>query len=272
MSKICYFPNGDVSPDHAPCNSNAEQSSCCHIQDACLSNGYCFAATDWVPNEIYRGSCTDKSFQDDACPFYCNDVNQKRAIKLAPVRQDGNQLFFCCRFPENQTYCSMATHNSHAPFVLKNADMITNRANGEASWPNKTTIGPGDSPDLGAGNSTAGPSTSPTSSSGGTLVTPTNCSTGGSLASPSSTSRSVQNAAIGFSASLLTLLFLVCLLSFSLVRQANRRTKLLEEENRKLQSRYDEKHQKLRSSDTRASTVEQLDGTPLAELGENSYR
>ena len=74
---ICYYPNGDVSPQDVPCTSNSN-STCCGIGYACLTNQICMD-TSLTPassgsTKYVRGSCTDKSFSSSACPLFCDNA------------------------------------------------------------------------------------------------------------------------------------------------------------------------------------------------------
>ncbi|KAK6355622.1 hypothetical protein TWF718_000017 [Orbilia javanica] len=67
----CYFPDGSRAPNHRACNQEAEtdnnvHSSCCGLDDnvVCLSSNLCINQKGY----IYRGACTDESWDDPACP------------------------------------------------------------------------------------------------------------------------------------------------------------------------------------------------------------
>ncbi|KAF4627821.1 hypothetical protein G7Y89_g10325 [Cudoniella acicularis] len=74
MSQQCYYPDGSVTgadTDHPlmiPCSPSASNSACCHAGDVCYENGLCMSAGWWF---LYRGGCTDKSFQSSSCPSAC---------------------------------------------------------------------------------------------------------------------------------------------------------------------------------------------------------
>ena len=64
----CFWPSGDLASGYTPCADNAaEQSvrSCCGKGEVCLSNGLCFSTAIGV---VYRGACTERAWQSDACP------------------------------------------------------------------------------------------------------------------------------------------------------------------------------------------------------------
>lgn len=62
---LCYFPNGDVSPDDTPCSASG--GACCPKDWDCLSNGMCFSGD----RHHERHSCTDQSWLDERCPWMC---------------------------------------------------------------------------------------------------------------------------------------------------------------------------------------------------------
>lgn len=73
---VCYYPNGDVSPQDVPCTSDGN-STCCGVGYACLSNKICMTTNLTPPSSgsttYVRGSCTDSTFTSSACPLFCVD-------------------------------------------------------------------------------------------------------------------------------------------------------------------------------------------------------
>ncbi|OQO12945.1 hypothetical protein B0A48_02409 [Cryoendolithus antarcticus] len=73
----CYFPNGQIAPLDVPCSTTATQSTCCGAKWACLSENICYALPQTnitAGDPIYsRGSCTDATWQSDACLQHCLD-------------------------------------------------------------------------------------------------------------------------------------------------------------------------------------------------------
>lgn len=67
------FPNEDIAYNYSPCNESAPDSWCCTTMDFCIDNGHCIQETDNYPNQISRGSCTDRSWNSKACQFECVD-------------------------------------------------------------------------------------------------------------------------------------------------------------------------------------------------------
>ena len=79
----CYNLNQRESPfdgkTHVPCNmtavENGGHSTCCPIGDYCLTNGMCKNAKDSESSNWYfRTACTDKTWNDPACPKYCEPI------------------------------------------------------------------------------------------------------------------------------------------------------------------------------------------------------
>lgn len=65
----CWYPDGiTVDTDGFPCNTSATASQCCRTFEACLTGGACY--TQW-DSQMYRRSCTDKTFSDPNCPQEC---------------------------------------------------------------------------------------------------------------------------------------------------------------------------------------------------------
>lgn len=81
---------------HVPCNMTAVEagghSTCCQIGDLCLTNGMCMHKEDVDKRNWYwRTGCTDKSWEDPACPKYC--------AAIEPTRNTG--LIMNCLQPES---------------------------------------------------------------------------------------------------------------------------------------------------------------------------
>ncbi|KAF3031504.1 hypothetical protein E8E12_001251 [Didymella heteroderae] len=69
-------------------------STCCPVGDLCLTNGMCRHKGDKdSKNWFWRTACTDKTWQDPACPRYCEAIE--------PTRNTG--LLFKCL--ESESYC-----------------------------------------------------------------------------------------------------------------------------------------------------------------------
>lgn len=78
----CWAPDGKTKADnetYVPCNKlGIEQdgvfSSCCNLdgdadeRDLCTTTGLCLNG-----NSLFRGYCTDKSWDSDACVKVCTD-------------------------------------------------------------------------------------------------------------------------------------------------------------------------------------------------------
>ncbi|OAL55167.1 hypothetical protein IQ07DRAFT_594910 [Pyrenochaeta sp. DS3sAY3a] len=70
-------------------------SVCCAVGDTCLTNGLC-AKKEWINkrNWYIRDGCTDKTWQDPACPKYCGSIEPDRNTGL--VMQCPGQDSWCC--------------------------------------------------------------------------------------------------------------------------------------------------------------------------------
>ena len=84
MSATCYFASGknaDLSGStYIPCNTTAVaeggHSACCAPDDMCFTNGLCKAGSDDQYNWNWRVGCTDPTFNDPACPSYCQGIGE----------------------------------------------------------------------------------------------------------------------------------------------------------------------------------------------------
>ncbi|GAW22810.1 hypothetical protein ANO14919_123530 [Xylariales sp. No.14919] len=65
----CFYPDGSEATGDSPCNPDAEVSACCgsSSDSTCLSNSLCEDGS----GRVIRGSCSDQSWSDPACPRYC---------------------------------------------------------------------------------------------------------------------------------------------------------------------------------------------------------
>jgi hypothetical protein len=72
---VCYYPNGNVSPQDTPCQDTTAHSTCCGQGYACLSNRICMATGDELQKpgaSLYvRGACTDPTWRSSECPNFC---------------------------------------------------------------------------------------------------------------------------------------------------------------------------------------------------------
>ncbi len=76
VSRTCYWPDESIVSDqegdnYTPCNSTANgvDSACCDKDDVCSSSGYCLGRSGYM----YRGACTDPSWNAEACSQECKD-------------------------------------------------------------------------------------------------------------------------------------------------------------------------------------------------------
>ena len=73
-AQMCYSPDGTAFPSDSPCHSPSivdGASACCNTHDVCLNNGLCLSQAGG--EFIYRGTCTDQSWQSPNCSQYCAD-------------------------------------------------------------------------------------------------------------------------------------------------------------------------------------------------------
>ncbi|KAJ5156045.1 hypothetical protein N7492_008848 [Penicillium capsulatum] len=88
-SQTCYWPSGEkAAEDWLQCPNSKH---CCHETEACLSNGLCFGGKHMT---LYRGACTDQSWNTGDCPKVCFE---KIASKWANLfRCSSNESIFNC--------------------------------------------------------------------------------------------------------------------------------------------------------------------------------
>ena len=80
----CFFLDGTLAADHAPCvpaseRSHGNHSSCCILgqpagndYDFCTTGGLCFAQhSSNSRGFLYQGGCTDSSLADGSCRQHC---------------------------------------------------------------------------------------------------------------------------------------------------------------------------------------------------------
>ena len=178
-AQTCYWPDRSIETSHIPCQAAAsgKASACCPYWDICLDNGLCLPQ---VGNEvIWRGTCTDQSWQSGDCPQYCQDgklfnasmritraflyscslascpsrnhilhkTNQHSYFRLLVHTSYGVTIFpfqgdssFCCG-PGNSSSgaCTYKTQGSFAPFPVHAGRVIFNRTSGSTSPNNSDT-------------------------------------------------------------------------------------------------------------------------------------
>ncbi|QIX00484.1 hypothetical protein AMS68_006001 [Peltaster fructicola] len=219
----CYFPDHTQALNHTSCNAGAQNSWCCHIDDVCLSNGYCQQTSAPWSNRLGRHSCTDKTWSSTACPSYCNDVrpNADIGLYLAFDRPNGA---FCCGVNVNTTtgQCQNATKNSFAPFDLPEGRVIWNRSSGAIIKAGSGTVTIADL-DLPATSNTT--STAVTqSSSAAALASSSNSSTAVSSSSSSSSNSNsnIVPVAVGIAVPLAVLL-IAALIALGFLFNQNRK-------------------------------------------------
>ena len=135
MPKTCYFPDGTITNADTPCSESAQFSPCCQPTNACLSNGLCLGINGTSPNGLTRGSCTDPTFRDPSCPYYCADLNRSGPSAVFLVSYNGSLAdgaYFCCGgLTDNDGLCKEPSFDRREPFRISNGALIVNRITGE---------------------------------------------------------------------------------------------------------------------------------------------
>ncbi|KAI9869303.1 MAG: hypothetical protein M1813_000092 [Trichoglossum hirsutum] len=105
-AQTCYGVGGSIALGATPCNpSSSTHSACCHNVDYCLTNGLCFDSGG--DNLLSRQSCTDQSWNSQACPQYCmGDLGDYAA--LLPCYNtwgDTPHPWYCCGISSDALAC-----------------------------------------------------------------------------------------------------------------------------------------------------------------------
>ncbi|KAL9114727.1 MAG: hypothetical protein Q9227_001405 [Pyrenula ochraceoflavens] len=102
QSQKCYNPDDSLSDsDQIPCaapGSDQTNTHCCQNGATCLSNGLCLVKWD---TSLNTGSCTDASWQADACFQSC--LSPRLASTSTVYKCTDNN--FCCSGGGNTTNC-----------------------------------------------------------------------------------------------------------------------------------------------------------------------
>jgi hypothetical protein len=98
-AETCYLPDGSSLGDGLRvCDPSAPASACCASGDECTTNGFCKAGNDGDNNWLWRGGCTDKTWESDSCPKHCWDSST--SMDSQPIRKCQSLIFyrrFCSR-------------------------------------------------------------------------------------------------------------------------------------------------------------------------------
>ncbi|KAJ5157846.1 uncharacterized protein N7482_008946 [Penicillium canariense] len=95
----CYWPNGGVAGNYVTCPNS---KVCCLKGEACLSNGFCYAARY---NVAYRGACTDTSWPIAECPRACYDTITDQWANLLTCSGTARGNFTCSKAVDGKTAC-----------------------------------------------------------------------------------------------------------------------------------------------------------------------
>ena len=82
-AQTCYYPNGEEAFKDTPCQTTqpGQTSACCASSAICLDNKLCLPQVGYE-EVIWRGSCTDRSWQSGDCPQFCQDGKFMSMISL----------------------------------------------------------------------------------------------------------------------------------------------------------------------------------------------
>ncbi|KAK0799077.1 hypothetical protein LTR87_009318 [Friedmanniomyces endolithicus] len=268
-AQSCYWPaETQANSNWTPCDASKSASHCCHAEDLCLNNGYCFAQAgsgNGFPNRLVRGACTDRSWQSGSCPQYCADVSAGGEQTIALVQDEANGRF-CCGFGTlffDGSNCTTATRGSNAPFNLHPELAILDRSNGATTLSTAAVA-------TAASGVTASTVTSTvvvTASAGSAITAPAS-------ATASTGSTSVVAVGAGIAVPLGILLIAVSAIAVILWRRNKRLTQQMDQKERQYQnqSAYDKKDVQSSYDTQRAALlpVSEVDGTSIVpELAAN---
>lgn len=117
-AETCYLPDGSAIGGVRVCDPSAPASACCAPGDECTTNGLCKAGNDGDNNWLWRGGCTDKSWESDSCPKYCWDSSTSMETHCSALNVFANSLTddyaakvnfkvmacsedsYCCSYPD----------------------------------------------------------------------------------------------------------------------------------------------------------------------------
>ncbi|EPE24130.1 hypothetical protein GLAREA_07980 [Glarea lozoyensis ATCC 20868] len=142
----CYYPNNTLAPSDSECSAGAETSVCCGKGYVCLGNGVCqidpkitgpnarFAGTIW------RGSCTDQTWNSPECPKYCAGSVESEGGNTSSGQQLGK-----CPGVEDTYYCKTAgvdfdCSDSSKVFQIKGEDIAVTTLSLVVPTPSTTTL------------------------------------------------------------------------------------------------------------------------------------
>lgn len=211
--QTCYYPNGAVASDQAPC-SDAEFSACCNTDAICLSNNLCMGIKQ--PFVLGRGACTDPNWTSENCPQQCQSgiylpVPHSRALYLSSVSdqpQSGCSIILLNSTDGVNSYCcnSLVVSPGHAqpvcdfgsPFTLPDATPVQGRGALAAVVSTNSSSSTSDgSPSTASPTSPGSPTSSEASStSSSTAISPA-CNLSNATALVTDRTQSYRNAAIG---------------------------------------------------------------------------
>ncbi|KAJ5176696.1 uncharacterized protein N7482_002573 [Penicillium canariense] len=142
-TRTCYYPDGTEATGSVPCTPK-DTTSCCGVNNICLSNGYCLDVTQ--PFVLARGSCTSQEW-GTGCPGHCRQSPPRHACQLSlnthkfnsgTVNKDKGSAIVNVNFSNGtSTYCcgtpvvqggEMVCRDGLDSFQLANAQILPGRA------------------------------------------------------------------------------------------------------------------------------------------------
>ena len=104
-SQACYWPDGSLATGNYACGSDdTVNHACCPIDGSCVDGGYCFGLYGYLS----RFSCTDRSWNDAACPSQCFNAGKSSWADLSPCDAASGQ--WCC-LETSSSCCGNTTFN-----------------------------------------------------------------------------------------------------------------------------------------------------------------
>ncbi|KAF2683507.1 hypothetical protein K458DRAFT_419104 [Lentithecium fluviatile CBS 122367] len=105
VAASCYYPDGSFPSDYTYTECSGDGISTCCIQDngmQCLSNGLCYSEAS---NYMYRGGCTDKSWQDEGCFQHCKGTSDSYSSSSWDEIVPCGDNKYCC-YSDSSTCCN----------------------------------------------------------------------------------------------------------------------------------------------------------------------
>lgn len=133
----CYRQNStlapdspySIGPDDTACFPNQDNSPRCGTGWSCLSDGICYIKQG-SSEFYYRGTCTDRTWNNQQCPGWCFTQNSNMSIPLVKCTEADGEDWYCC---PGDASCSCDTGLDAVKLGASQPTTVT--VIGSTSWP-----------------------------------------------------------------------------------------------------------------------------------------